>query len=118
MQEIIKTKDIYEIFGGVGVRKCTLSNGWNTSHFFTWSICDKEGAVEIRTASPEVEVCGAELIDEYSDTEIKALENCEVCEVDAIDEVINSQYYSEALEEYRDSLDPYSYYGVSETMFF
>lgn len=99
-----------------GVIETNLSNGWTVKQSFEWYV-DSDG-LHVVYSSDEMEVIGAENIDEYSAEERAALAECEWNITDLKTEIFRSTYYREAKQEYKASLKPYAYYGVSEKDFF
>ena len=99
-----------------GEIKTILSNGWTVKQRFDWFI-DYDG-VQVEYDPDAMEVIGAEDIEEYSAEELAALDECEWDITDLKLEISGSTYYREAATEYKASLKPYAYYGVSEKDFF
>ena len=99
-----------------GLIETVLSNGWTVKQRFNWYI-DYDG-VQVEYDPDAMEVIGAEDIEEYSAEERAALAECEWDITDLKTEISSSTYYREAATEYKASLKPYAYYGVSEKDFF
>ena len=99
-----------------GLIETSLSNGWIVKQCFNWFI-DYDG-VQVEYDPDAMEVIGAEDIEEYSAEELAALDECEWDITDLKIEISGSTYYREAATEYKASLKPYAYYGVSEKDFF
>lgn len=99
-----------------GEIKTSLSNGWTVKQRFDWYI-DYDG-LQVEYDPDAMEVTGAEDIEEYSAEERAALAECEWDITDLKTEISSSTYYREAATEYKASLKPYAYYGVSEKDFF
>ena len=99
-----------------GVIETNLSNGWTVKQSFEWYV-DSDG-LHVVYSSDEMEVIGAENIDEYSDEELAVLDECAWETYDIEREIAGTTEYEEAVENFRDSLDMHSYYGVSEKDFF
>ena len=108
--EKISIEDAY------GVIETRLSNGWTVKQRFDWYV-DSDG-LHVVYRSDEMEVIGAEDIDEYSDEELAVLDECawEISDIEG--EITGTEEYKAAVENFRDSLDPYRYYGVREKDFF
>lgn len=105
-----------EIGYEVGLIETSLSNGWIVKQCFNWFI-DYDG-VQVEYDPDAMKVIGAEDIEEYSAEERAALAECEWNITDLKTEIFRSTYYREAATEYKASLKPYAYYGVSEKDFF
>ena len=104
-----------EIDYETGLIETVLSNGWIVKQRFEWFV-DYDG-VQVEYDSDSMKVIGAEEIEEYSAEERAALEACEWDVYDLITEIYGSKYYREAEKEFKESLDTYAYYGVSEKDF-
>jgi hypothetical protein len=105
-----------EIGYETGLIKTVLSNGWTVKQRCDWYVdCD---GLQLEYAADEMEVIGAEEIEEYSDEELAILKACEWDISDLEAEILSSREYEEAETEYKASLDKYSYYGVSERDFY
>lgn len=104
-----------EIGYEVGLIETSLSNGWIVKQCFNWFI-DYDG-LQVEYDPDAMEVIGAEDIEEYSDEELAALDKCEWHTYDLKTEIYSSKYYREAEKEFKESLDTYAYYGVSEKDF-
>jgi len=104
-----------EIGYETGQIKTILSNGWIVKQRFDWFV-DADG-VHVEYDPDAMDVIGAEKIEEYSAEERAALEACEWDAYDLMTEVCGSKYYSEAEKEFKESLNKYAYYGVSEKDF-
>jgi len=105
-----------EIGYETGQIKTILSNGWIVKQRFEWFV-DYDG-VHVEYDPDAMEVIGAEDIEGYSAEELAALDECEWDITDLKIEISGSTYYREAATEYKASLKPYAYYGVSEKDFF
>ena len=104
-----------EIGYETGTIETNLSNSWIVKQRFDWYVgCD---GVQVEYAADEMEVIGAEEIEEYSAEEREALAECEWNTSDLKSEIFGSTYYREAEKEYAASLNPYALYGVSEKDF-
>ena len=99
-----------------GSIETSLSNGWIVKQRFDWYV-DYEG-VNVEYDPDAMEVIGAEEIEEYSAEECAALAECEWNITDLKTEIFSSTYYREAEKGFKESLDPYAYYGVSEKDFY
>ena len=97
-----------------GLIETSLSNGWKVKQCFNWFI-DADG-IHVEYDLDAMEVIGAK-VEEYSAEERAALEACEWDVYDLITEIYGSKYYREAEKEFKESLDTYAYYGVSEKDF-
>ena len=97
-----------------GEIKTILSNGWTVKQRFDWYV-DYDG-LQVEYDPDAMEVIGAK-VEEYSAEERAALEACEWDVYDLITEIYGSKYYREAEKEFKESLDTYAYYGVSEKDF-
>ena len=82
-----------------GLIETTLSNGWTIKQCFQWYV-DYDG-VQVEYDPDAMEVIGAEDIEEYSAEELAALDKCEW-----------------DITEFKASLNPHAYYGVSEKDFY
>ena len=105
-----------EIGYEVGLIETSLSNGWIVKQRFNWFI-DADGA-SVEYDPDAMEVIGAEDIEEYSAEELAALAECEWDITDLKTEISCNTYYREAEKEFKESLDQYAYYGVSEKDFY
>ena len=99
-----------------GSIETSLSNGWIVKQCFDWYV-DYEG-VNVEYDPDAREVIGAEEIEEYSAEERAALAECEWNITDLKTEIFSSTYYREAKQEFKASLNPHAYYGVSEKDFY
>nr|DAJ77130.1 MAG TPA: hypothetical protein [Bacteriophage sp.] len=99
-----------------GLIETTLSNGWTIKQCFQWYV-DYDG-VQVEYDPDAMEVIGAEDIEEYSDEELAALDKCEWHTYDLKTEIYSSKYYRQAKKEFKESSDPYVFYGVSEKDFY
>ena len=99
-----------------GEIKTSLSNGWTVKQRFDWYV-DYDG-LQVEYDPNAMEVIGAEDIEEYSDEELAALDKCEWHTYDLKTEIYSSKYYRQAKKEFKESLDPYVFYGVSEKDFY
>ncbi|MEL3905524.1 MAG: hypothetical protein P1P65_00640 [Treponema sp.] len=99
-----------------GMIETRLSNGWTVKQRFDWYV-DSDG-LHVVYSGDEMEVIGAEGIDEYSDEELAVLAECAWDTYEIEREIEGTEAYEEAVENFRDSLDPYAYHGVSEKDFF
>ena len=99
-----------------GEIKTSLSNGWTVKQRFDWYI-DYDG-LQVEYDPDAMEVTGAEDIEEYSAEERAALAECEWHTYDLKTEIYSSKYYRQAKKEFKESLDLYAYYGVSEKDFY
>ena len=99
-----------------GLIETSLSNGWTIKQCFQWYV-DYDG-LQVEYDPDAMEVIGAEDIEEYSAEERAALDECEWDITDLKTEISGSTYYREAATEYKASLKPHAYYGVSEKDFF
>ena len=99
-----------------GLIETTLSNGWTIKQCFQWYV-DYDG-VQVEYDPDAMEVIGAEDIEEYSAEELAALDKCEWDITDLKTEIFRSTYYREAKQEFKASLNPHAYYGVSEEDFY
>jgi len=99
-----------------GLIETTLSNGWTIKQCFQWYV-DYDG-VQVEYDPDAMEVIGAEDIEEYSAEELAALDKCEWDITDLKTEIFRSTYYREAKQEFKASLNPHAYYGVSEKDFY
>ena len=104
-----------EIGYETGLIETVLSNGWIVKQSFDWFV-DADG-VHVEYDPDAMEVIGAEKIEKYSAEERAALQACEWDVYDLITEIYGSKYYREAEKEFKESLDTYAYYGVSEKDF-
>mgnify|MGYP000878893105 CR=1 FL=1 len=104
-----------EIGYEVGLIETSLSNGWIVKQCFNWFI-DYDG-VQVEYDPDAMKVIGAEDIEEYSAEERAALAECEWDTYDLKNEISSSKYYREAEKVFKESLDTYAYYGVSEKDF-
>lgn len=91
----------------------TLSDGRKVRQSFTWDIVYRELKVEYSEDSEDMEILGFNEDREYTDEELTALDECivEKCELEY--EVMESNEYIDAMEEYKASRNIYSYCGVS-----
>ena len=99
-----------------GLIETTLSNGWTIKQCFQWYV-DYDG-LQVEYDPDAMEVIGAEDIEEYSAEELAALDECEWHTYDLKTEIYSSKYYRQAKKEFKESLDLYAYYGVSEKDFY
>ena len=99
-----------------GLIETSLSNDWTIKQHFDWYV-DADG-VHVEYDPDAREVIGAEDIEEYSAEELAALDKCEWHTYDLKTEIYSSKYYRQAKKEFKESLDPYAYYGVSEKDFY
>ena len=99
-----------------GLIETTLSNGWTIKQCFQWYV-DYDG-VQVEYDLDAMEVIGAEEVEEYSAEERAVLAECEWDITDLKTEISCNTYYREAEKEFKESLDPYAYYGVSEKDFY
>lgn len=99
-----------------GLIETVLSNGWTVKQRFDWYV-DYDG-LQVEYAADEMEVIGPEEIEEYSAEELSALDACAWDISDLKNEITGSTSYQEAETEYKASLNPYAYYGVSERDFY
>ena len=99
-----------------GEIKTSLSNGWTVKQRFDWYV-DYDG-LQVEYDPDAMEVIGAEDIEEYSAEELAALDKCGWHTYDLKTEIYSSKYYRQAKKEFKESLDPYAYYGVSEKDFY
>ena len=99
-----------------GLIETRLSNGWTVKQSFEWYV-DSDG-LHVVYSGDEREVIGAEEIEEYSDEELAVLDECEWNITDLKTEIFSSTYYREAKQEFKASLNPHAYYGVSEKDFY
>lgn len=99
-----------------GEIKTSLSNGWTVKQRFDWYV-DYDG-LQVEYDPDAMEVIGAEDIEEYSAEELAALDKCEWDITDLKTEIFRSTYYREAKQEFKASLNPHAYYGVSEKDFY
>ena len=99
-----------------GEIKTSLSNGWTVKQRFDWYV-DYDG-LQVEYDPDAMEVIGAEDIEEYSAEELAALDKCEWNITDLKTEIFRSTYYREAKQEFKASLNPHAYYGVSEKDFY
>lgn len=100
----------------VGLIETSLSNGWTIKQHFDWYV-DADG-VHVEYDPDAMEVIGAEDIEEFSAEERAALAECEWNITDLKTEIFSSTYYREAKQEFKESLNPHAYYGVSEKDFY
>jgi len=98
-----------------GSIETVLSNSWIVKQRFDWYV-DYDG-LHVEYDADEMEVIGAEQVEEYSAEELAALKACEWGVSDLEDAIFNSPEYREAETDYKESLDTYAYYGVSEKYF-
>ncbi|QUY18326.1 hypothetical protein GWP40_08390 [Treponema vincentii] len=105
-----------EIDYETGLIETVLSNGWIVKQRFNWFI-DYDG-VQVEYDPDAMEVIGSEQVEEYSAEERAALAECEWNITDLKTEISSSTYYREAATEFKASLNPHAYYGVSEKDFF
>ena len=105
-----------EIGYETGLIETSLSNGWTIKQHFDWYV-DADG-VHVEYDPDAMEVIGAEDIEEYSDEELAALAECEWNITDLKTEISSGTYYREAKQEFKASLNPHAYYGVSEKDFY
>ena len=99
-----------------GLIETVLSNGWTVKQRFNWYV-DYDG-LQVEYDPDAMEVIGAEDIEEYSAEELAALDKCEWHTYDLKTEIYSSKYYRQAKKEFKESLDLYAYYGVSEKDFY
>lgn len=99
-----------------GLIETSLSNGWTIKQHFDWYV-DADG-VHVEYDPDAMEVIGAEDIEEYSAEERAVLAECEWDITDLKTEITGSTYYREAKQEFKASLNPHAYYGVSEKDFY
>ena len=99
-----------------GLIETSLSNDWTIKQHFDWYV-DADG-VHVEYDPNAMEVIGAENIEEHSAKERAALAECEWDITDLKTEIYSSKYYRQAKKEFKESLDPYAYYGVSEKDFY
>ena len=99
-----------------GLVETVLSNGWTVKQRFNWYI-DYDG-LQVEYDPDAMKVIGAEDIEEYSDEERAVLAECEWDITDLKTEIYSSKYYRQAKKEFKESLDPYAYYGVSKKDFY
>ena len=104
-----------EIGYETGTIETNLSNGWIVKQRFDWFV-DYDG-LQVEYDAAEMEIIGAEEIEEYSAEERAALAECEWNITDLKTEITGSTYYREAKQEFKASLNPHAYYGVSEKDF-
>ena len=100
----------------VGLIETSLSNGWTIKQHFDWYV-DADG-VHVEYDPDAMEVISAEDIEEFSAEERAALAECEWDITDLKTEISCNTYYREAEKEFKESLDLYAYYGVSEKDFY
>ena len=94
----------------------TLSDGRKVKQPFKWFIENGELEVEYSEDISEMDIIG---IDRgYTDEELTALDTCIVEKSELEYQILASDDYKEALEEYKASRNIYSYYGVSPRDFF
>ena len=105
-----------EIGYETGLIETSLSNGWTIKQHFDWYV-DADG-VHVEYDPDAMEVIGAEDIEEYSAEERAVLAECEWDITDLKTEITGSTYYREAKQEFKASLNPHAYYGVSEKDFY
>ena len=105
-----------EIGHEIGLIDTILSNGWIVKQRFDWYV-DYDG-VQLEYDADAMEVIGAEDIEEYSAEERAALAECEWNIADLKTEIYSSKYYRQAKKEFKESSDPYVFYGVSEKDFY
>lgn len=91
----------------------TLSDGRKVRQPFEWDIVYKELQVEYSEDTEDMEILGFNEGREYTDEELTALDECivEKCELEY--QIMESNEYIDAIEEYKASRNIYSYYGVS-----
>ena len=94
----------------------TLSDGRKVKQPFNWSIENGELEVEYSEDISEMDIIGIDR--EYTDEELTALDTCIVEKSELEYQILASDDYKEALEEYKASRNLYSYYGVSPRDFF
>lgn len=99
-----------------GLIETSLSNGWTIKQCFQWYV-DYDG-VQVEYDPDAMEVIGSEQVEEYSAEERAALDECEWNITDLKTEITGSTYYREAKQEFKASLNPHAYYGVSEKDFY
>ena len=99
-----------------GLIETSLSNGWTIKQCFQWYV-DYDG-VQVEYDPDAMEVIGSEQVEEYSAEERAALDECEWDITDLKTEITGSTYYREAKQEFKASLNPHAYYGVSEKDFY
>lgn len=103
-----------------GEAETILSNGIKIVQSFTWDIVDDEGKLEICTAeyADELEISGGINYNE-ADAELCAvIDTCLFDKSDIKEAIMTSNNYTEVKTEYKESKDPYSYYGVSRKDFY
>ncbi len=105
-----------EIDYETGLIETVLSNGWIVKQRFDWYV-DYDG-LQVEYDPDAMEVIGAEDIEEYSAEELAALDKCEWDITDLKTKITGSTYYREAKQEFKASLNPHAYYGVSEKDFY
>lgn len=91
----------------------TLSDGRKVRQPFTWDIVYRELKVEYSEDSEDMEIIGFNEGREYTDEELTALDECivEKCELEY--QIMESNEYIDAIEEYKARRNIYSCYGVS-----
>lgn len=94
----------------------TLSDGRKVKQPFEWFIENGELEVEYSEDISEMDIIGIDR--EYTDEELTALDTCIVEKSELEYQILASDDYKEALEEYKASRNLYSYYGVSPRDFF
>ena len=94
----------------------TLSDGRKVKQPFEWFIENGELEVEYSEDISEMDIIGIDR--EYTDEELTALDTCIVEKSELEYQILASDDYKEALEEYKASRNIYSYYGVSPRDFF
>lgn len=94
----------------------TLSDGRKVKQPFEWSIENGELEVEYSEDISDMNIIGINR--EYTDEELAVLDTCIVEKSELEYQILASDDYKEALEEYKASRNIYSYYGVSPRDFF
>ncbi|MGI5064006.1 hypothetical protein E4N95_11075 [Treponema denticola] len=94
----------------------TLSDGRKVKQSFEWSIENGELEIEYSEDISNMDIIGIDR--EYTDEELAVLDTCIVEKSELEYQILASDDYKEALEEYKASRNIYSYYGVSPRDFF
>lgn len=98
-----------------GTIETSLSNGWTVKQQFNWEV-DRDGLHVFYTAD-QMDVIGAEAVDEYSDEQAAVLDRCMLDEYALEQAIRESSVYKDEVEDFYARLDKYAYYGVSERDF-
>ncbi|MGP1577611.1 MAG: hypothetical protein ACTTH7_09080 [Treponema sp.] len=109
-------KEILTIDYETGLIEIRLSNGWIIKQRFDWYV-DYDG-LQVEYNTDAMEIIRADHIEECTNEELEALDACIWDISDLQTEILTSAEYTEAVKDYKASLDKYAYYGVSERDFY